>query len=330
MRSLYISQQGCYLSLKQEQVIIKHGQTILEQVQIPLLEQILILGKSQVTTQLIRACLWRNIPIVYLSRMGRCYGRLVPIERGYRNLARRQIALSEIDRLSVARAIVQTKLRNSRVILQRQRRRGVSDDIDTAIGGLKYLSYRAEQADSIEQLFGFEGAGAASYFAALGHCFTSDGFTFSERTRRPPRDPVNALLSFGYQLLWNHLLSLIELQGLDPYDACLHQGSDRHAALASDLLEEFRAPLIDSLVLYVVNHHIMHQDEDFDHVGDGGCYLNESGRKKFLRAFLLRMEEMLDTDTGLQPRWDVLNQQVKRYKQFVYTPAQLYTPYRIR
>ena len=74
MRSLYISQQGCYLSLKPEQVIIKQGQTILEEVQIPLLEQILVFGQSQVTTQLIRACLWRNVPIVCLSRMGRCYG----------------------------------------------------------------------------------------------------------------------------------------------------------------------------------------------------------------------------------------------------------------
>lgn len=330
MRSLYISQQGCYLSLKQEQVIIKHGQVILDQVQIPLLEQILILGKSQVTTQLIRTCLWHNIPIVYLSRMGRCYGRLVPVERGYRNLARRQLALSEADRLSVARAIVQAKLRNSRVILQRQRRRGISDVLDSAIGGLKYLSYRAEQATSTAQLLGFEGAAAASYFAALGHCLTADEFTFTERTRRPPKDPVNALLSFGYQLLWNHLLSLIELQGLDPYDACLHQGSERHAALASDLLEEFRAPLIDSLVLYLVNRHVMNRDEDFDFAADGGCYLNEAGRKKFLRSFLLRMEETLDTENGLQPRWDLLNQQVKAYKQFVYNPTQLYTPYRIR
>jgi CRISP-associated protein Cas1 len=330
MRSLYISQQGCYLSLKQEQVIIKQGQTILEEVQIPLLEQILVFGQSQVTTQLIRACLWRNVPIVYLSRMGRCYGRLVPIERGYRNLARRQVLLLLQDRLRVATAIVQAKLHNSRVILQRQRRRGVADGIDAAIGGLKYLSHRVEGATSTEQLMGFEGAGAASYFAALGNCLTTAGFSLTERSRRPPKDPVNAMLSFGYQLLWNHLLSLIELQGLDPYDACLHQSSDRHAALASDLIEEFRAPIVDSLVLYLVNRRIVTLAEDFDHANDGGCYLNDSGRKKFLRSFLLRMEETLDTDHGVQPRWDLLNQQVKTYKQFVYDPTTGYKPYLIR
>jgi CRISP-associated protein Cas1 len=151
-----------------------------------------------------------------------------------------------------------------------------------------------------------------------------------ERSRRPPRDPVNAMLSFGYQLLWNHLLSLIELQGLDPYEACLHQGSERHAALASDLLEEFRAPIIDSLVLYAINHHIMNRDQDFDWPEDGGCYLNESGRKKFLRSFLMRMEEELEGDGHTRPRWDLLNQQVKRYKQFIYDPSLPYQPYLIR
>jgi CRISPR-associated protein Cas1 len=330
MRSLYISQQGCYVSLKKEVIQIKQGQTILDQVQLPLLEQILLFGQSQITTQAIRACLWRNIPIVYLSRMGRCYGRSVAIERGYRNLARQQWLLSTADRLRVAQAIVQAKLHNSRVILQRQRRRGIAADLDTALRGLKYLNYRAAQATSTEQLMGFEGAAANSYFGAIGQCFTTAGFSFTERSRRPPLDPVNALLSFGYQLVWNHLLSLIELQGLDPYDACLHQSSDRHAALASDLLEEFRAPLIDSLVLYLVNHRILQVEQDFVWPEDGGCYLNESGRKKFLRSFLQRMEESLDTEDGPQPRWNSLNQQVKAYKQFVYDPGIGYKPYVIR
>lgn len=334
MRSLYISQQGCYLSLKQEHVLIKHGQTLLDQVQIPLVEQILILGKSQVTTPLIRACLWRNIPIVYLSRMGRCYGRLVPIERSYRHLARLQLQLPPRDRRQIAQTLVHAKLHNSRVILQRQRRRALDPDrdrlLETAINGIRYLMHRATSATTTEQLMGFEGAAAASYFEALGHCITTPGFTFSERSRRPPQDPVNAMLSFGYQLLWNHLFSLIELQGLDPYEACLHQGHDSHAALASDLLEEFRAPIIDSLVLYLVNRGLVQPDRDFDYPAAGGCYLNDSGRKLFLRSFLTRMEEPHNTEFGTQPRWDLLNHQVKAYKQMIYDPSLGYAPYLIR
>lgn len=153
---------------------------------------------------------------------------------------------------------------------------------------------------------------------------------FAGRSRRPPGNPVNAMLSFGYQVLWNHLLSLIELQGLDPYYPCLHQGTERHAALASDLIEEFRAPIVDSLVMYLVNRKLMDQEADFVY-HNGGCYLNDSGRPKYLKAFLQRMEEEIQTQSGeKQPKWDLLTQQVKAFKQFVYNPTQLYTPYQIR
>jgi CRISP-associated protein Cas1 len=330
MRSLYVSQQGCYLSLRQEQILIKQGETVVDQVQLPLLEQILIFGKSQVTTQVIRACLQREIPIAYLSRMGYCYGRILPISRGYRYLAHDQQQLRSGDRLRVAQGIVQAKLKNSRVMLQRQQRRRPSEAIAQSIQSLSYLTQQATQAESIERLMGLEGAAAASYFNAFGDCLTGAGFTFTARSRQPPGNPVNAMLSFGYQVLWNHLLSLIELQGLDPYHACLHQGTERHAALASDLIEEFRAPIVDSLVLYLVNRGVVRVEEDFTY-RDGGCYLNDTGRKKFLRAFLQRMEETLSLEGDQpQPRWDTLNQQVKLYKQFVYNPAQGYTPYLIR
>lgn len=329
MRALYISQQGCSLTLRQEAVVVKQGEVVLEEVPLPLVEQILVFGKSQLTTHLICACLQRGVPIVYLSRMGRCYGRLLPIERGYRQLARHQQALMLEERLEVARVIVQAKLLNGRVLLMRQQRRHGRAVTAMAIDQLRELSEQAGRADSVEQLMGFEGAGAASYFSALGACLSVPAFVFTRRSRRPPEDPVNAMLSFGYQILWNHLLSLVELQGLDPYDACLHQGSERHAALVSDLIEEFRAPIVDSLVLYLVNQRMMDAEADFEY-RDGGCFLNELGRRKYLRAFLQRMEEQIGTDAGQQPRWDLLNQQVKAFKQFVYQPSVGYCPYLIR
>lgn len=330
MRTLYISQQGCYLSLHQEQVLIKQGQTILDTVQLPLLEQILIFGKSQVTTQVIRACLWREIPIVYLSRMGFCYGRILPISRGYRQLVRYQQELGFADRLVAARAIVQTKLKNSRVILLRQQRKRPSSGLEQAIHRLEYLSEQAQQAEAIERLMGLEGAGAASYFEAFADCLENPEFVFTTRSRRPPGNPVNAMLSFGYQVVWNHLLSLIELQGLDPYMACLHEGNHQHAALASDLLEEFRAPIVDSLVLYLVNRSVVDARRDFEFRG-GGCFLNDAGRKRFLQAFVQRMEESLTMEGGdRQPRWHVLMQQVRAYKQFIYDPGRVYRPYQIR
>ncbi len=330
MKTLYVSQQGCYLSLQQEKILVKQKQTTLTIVKLPLLEQILIFGKSQLTTQVIRACLQRDIPIVYLSRMGFCYGRTLPLARGYRQLARYQQQLDFPLRLTVARAIVTAKIKNSRVILQRQSRRLSTENLNFALNSLEYLITKANQVENTESLLGYEGTAANCYFSALGECLTNPDFPFLARSRRPPGNPVNALLSFGYQVLWNHLLALLELQGLDPYQACLHQGNQRHAALASDLIEEFRAPIVDSLVLYLVNRKIVNAQTDFEYY-QGGCYLNNSGRKKYLKAFLQRMEQEITTEgNSKQPRWDLLMRQVKKYKQFVYQPSSLYQPYLIR
>lgn len=329
-RTLYVSQQGCYVSLRQEFLVIKQGKEELQQVQLPLLEQILVFGKSQLTTQVIRACLQRNIPIAYLSRMGYCYGRILPVERGYRQLARYQQQLTDAERLMVAQRIVQAKLKNSRVFLMRQQRRKPSDTTTSAVQVLDYLVEKALQAETQARLFGIEGAGASAYFSALGACLSEPDFVFMARTKRPPGNPVNAMLSFGYQVLWNHLLTLIELQDLDPYWGCLHQSSERHAALVSDLVEEFRAAIVDSLVLWLINTKTVNAEQDFEY-HNGGCYLNNSGRRKYLKAFVQRMEGQIQTGSGPdQPRWDLLTQQVKSFKRFVYSPAELYQPYLIR
>ncbi|MDS3861712.1 CRISPR-associated endonuclease Cas1 [Thermosynechococcaceae cyanobacterium BACA0444] len=327
MKSLYVSQQGCYLSLSQEQVLIKKGQTTLNQAQLPLIEQILIFGKSQVTTQLIHTCLKKEIPILYLSRMGYCYGRVLPIQRGYRYLSRYQQVLTPLDRLLVAQAIVTAKLKNSRVFLMRHHRSHPSTNLEMAIQQLDYLITKVSCTESTEQLLGTEGAGAAIYFSAFGDCIQNPDFIFIARSRRPPGNPINAMLSFGYQVLWNHLLSLIELNELDPYQACLHQGHERHAALTSDLLEEFRAAIVDSLVIYMINRKMIDSDQDFEFI-EGGCYLNEVGRRKYLQAFLIRMEEIIGVDK--QPRWDSLMRQVKKFREFVYSPSRKYQPYLIR
>lgn len=329
MRSLYVSMQGCYVGLAQELLVVKQGQVVLQEVQLPLLEQVLIFGKSQVTTQAIRECLRRDIPIAYLSRMGFCYGRVMAIGRGYRQLARYQQQLSLMERLLMARQMVRAKILNGRTLLMRQGRKGV-DGLDVVVQSLDYLADRALLMADVESLLGVEGAAAAAYFGAFSLCLTDSDFVFGGRVKRPPSNPVNALLSFGYMVLWNHLLSLVELQGLDPYFAFLHQDSERHPALASDAIEEFRTPIVDSLVLYLINNGMMSAVGDFE-FRDGGCFLNESGRRKFLKAFLGRMEERVKNELGEDvPRWDLLMEQVRKIKRYVYDPSGGYKPYLIR
>ncbi len=329
MKTLYVSQQGCYLCLDSEIVLVKYKNTTLQEVKLPHLEQILVFGHSQVTTQLIRECLNRDIPIAFLSRMGYCYGRIIPIERGYRHLAKYQQQLLAVERLLVARQMIFAKIKNSRIILQRRYRNKPNSDLQQAIDRLNHYAEQALKSESIEQLFGIEGISAATYFSVFSSCLSSVDFVFTARSKRPPGNPVNAMLSFGYQVLWNHLLALIEITGLDPYNSFLHQGSEKHAALVSDLIEEFRAPIVDSLVIYLVNRKLIHAVDDFEY-RDGGCFLNNSGRKKFLKVFLQRMEETVSSADEEVPKWDILGQQVRELKRFIYEPCRIYSPYLIK
>jgi CRISP-associated protein Cas1 len=230
----------------------------------------------------------------------------------------------------MARQIVRAKILNGRVLLMRQARNRSVEGLDVVVQNLEYLADRVLLMADVGSLMGVEGAAAACYFGGFAGCLSDRDFVFGGRVKRPPSNPVNAMLSFGYMVLWNHLLSLVELQGLDPYYAFLHQDSERHPALASDAIEEFRAPIVDSLVLYLINNGMMCAVNDFE-FRDGGCFLNESGRRKFLKAFLMRMEERVKNESGEDvPRWDLLMEQVRKMKRYVYDPSGGYKPYLIR
>ena len=155
MKTLYISQSNCHVSLRQEFLRVQQGESILAEVQLPLLEQVLLFGQPQMTTQAIRACLSRNIPILYLSRMGYCYGRTISLERGYRYLHHYQQDIVFSDRLRVARAIVLAKIKNSRVILQRQQRRRSLERLAFAIQSLDHLTEPVDKAMNLSQLLGY-------------------------------------------------------------------------------------------------------------------------------------------------------------------------------
>ncbi len=322
MMTLYLTRQGCVVHVHQETLQIKEQGKLIQTVQLPQLSLVLVLGVIHWTTPALRACLQRQINVAFLSRQGWCYGHLTALECRYRHLMRLQQNVSAAARLQAAQRIVQAKLLNSRVLLMRQQRRDVTPDFSLAIRSLAYLAERTTQTTTTEELMGLEGTGAALYFQALGQCL--EGMSLVKWSRRPPLDPANALLGFGYAVVWNHIYALLELHGLDPYEACLHQGHRQHAALTSDLLEEFRAPLIDSLVLQLVNSRVIKPDDDFE-FREGGCFLNESGKRKFLQAFLQRMEPKSEAS-----RWNTLDGQVRSYRKFIYQSEHMYEPFRIR
>src|SRR5581483_800646 len=172
------------------------------------------------------------------------------------------------------------KLANLRVTLLRAARNTDDLVVDDAVEAIRGAEGRAERADDLAALRGHEGEGSAAYFGVFDRLIKADGFSFSKRVRRPPTDPVNALLSFGYALLANDVHAAVNVLGFDPYCGYLHADRYGRPSLALDLMEEFRPLIVDATVLSCLNKRVI-QPEDFA-IGLGNVHsLTPDARKKF-------------------------------------------------
>jgi len=165
------------------------------------------------------------------------------------------------------------------------------------------------------------GIGAARYFPALGKLITHPDFNFCERNRRPPKDPVNSLLSFGYTLLFNNVMSLILTEGLNPYLGNLHRSERKNAHLGFDFVEEFRSSVVDGLVIPMLNRRALSPSDFSWPDAEGGVYLTESARRVFLKAFEARISELTShPDVKSQVSYRrAIQLQILRYKRSLLT-----------
>ena len=321
MRTVYLLRAYGMARLEGEQLVVKQRGEEVERVGLPLIDQILVMGNVQLSTPLIRACLKREIAVVYLNREGWCHGRLQPLESGYRHRSRYQQQLGQGERLVAARRLISSKIANGRVLLQRLTRRERSSELIAAIDRLRWHIEQAGRASASDRLRGIEGNAAVEYFQALGLLLRGDGFPFLGRHRRPPTTAFDAVCGFGYSLLWNAMMTRIELQGLDPYDGVLHSGSPRHAALVSDLMEPLRTLLVDPFNVWMIRTRRLQVDRDFD-ARDGGVFLSEDGRRLWLKSWGSYMADSVTLANGRHgPRWELLDQLVRAFVKFVYDPS---------
>jgi CRISPR-associated protein Cas1 len=321
MRSLYLLRSYGTAGLDGEQLVVRCASEEIERVRLPLLDQILVMGNLQLSTPLIRACLQRGIPIAYLSRHGWCHGRVQPVEGGYRHRGRHQLLLGEADRLAAATSLIAGKIANGRVLLLRLTRRERRQLVAATIERLQWHGQQVRGARSLDRIRGLEGNAASDYFKALGLLLEGDGFAFLGRHRRPPTTPFDALCGFGYAVLWNGLLTRIELQGLDPYEGVLHMGSARHAALVSDLIEPLRTLLVDPFNVWLIRIRRIRADQGFE-ARDGGIFLDEATRRLWLKTWSTYMAEPVTLADGRQgPRWELVDGLVRAFVRFVYAPV---------
>ncbi|NJR55401.1 MAG: CRISPR-associated endonuclease Cas1 [Acaryochloris sp. CRU_2_0] len=291
MATLYLVHQGSTVRKQQERIVIQRPQQ--DSIEIPLAEvqRILVFGNIQLTTPVITLCLEQRIPVIYLSQMGEYKGHLWN-ETAYDltlEIAQFQRCQDQVFQLTTACQIVKGKLWNSRQLLLRLNRNRQLSSVATAIQQLEDYREQLSNPLSIDQIRGYEGTGAASYFAAFGQVVDHPDFHFKKRTYHPPLDPVNAMLSFGYTLLLKNVFSMVMAEGLNPHLGNLHGAKRPKAYLAFDLMEEFRSPIVDTLIIKLINQKII-KPSDFTWPNEqGGVYLNESARRVFLKEFEARI-----------------------------------------
>ena len=300
LRTLYIQEQGSWLRVEGDRLRVTVGrEPRRELLDVPALkvQHVVTFGNCLITPAAMRYLLYREVPITLLSTRGRYYGRVEPAETSdvTRQRAQFLLTMDPAMRLGLGRQFVRGKLHNLRSLLRRHaRRRGSGpDDVGTAVAEAAQRLTRAlrqvEQADTLEQVLGHEGRATAVYFGVFDDLLASTDFRFDGRNRRPPRDPINAMLSFGYTLLFSNLYAMVRRHRLSPYAGFLHAERAGHPALVSDLIEEFRF-LIDRMVLALCNRRTLTPDA-FEYAAprvEGGaraCLLTEQGRKTFIRTF---------------------------------------------
>ena len=183
------------------------------------------------------------------------------------------------------------KIRNQIVVMRRYARHG-NYNVERSVVEMQNMYKKLENAKSIEQVMGYEGTAAKTYFRELGRMIDPQ-FAFSGRTRRPPKDPFNSLISLGYSIILNEFYGKIEGKGLNPYFGVMHSDHEKHPTLASDLMEEWRAVLIDSLALSMLNGHELCKDDFYTETEQPGVFLEKDGFKKYIQ----KLENKFRTET---------------------------------
>jgi CRISPR-associated protein Cas1 len=288
---LHLVDQGAYLGLKGECMQVRKNKQILDNLRFLDLSSVSLYGNIQVSTQVLRELCSRNIPVSFFSYGGWFYGLMQGMPHKNITLRIRQFEASAdpVFCLNAAAHFVNGKIMNCRTMI----RRNHPNPNQQVLRSLNRMALKVFKVKSLEELLGVEGAAAQLYFSCFTGMFKKGTwhFTFTERNRRPPRDPVNCMLSYGYSMMTKDLTITAAKVGFDPYLGFYHQPRYGKPAIALDLMEEFRPLIVDSTVLSCINNEII-KEEDFI-VRNFGVSMKEGARRKFIEAYSRRMETLI-------------------------------------
>ena len=295
LKTLYLLRHGCVLGKESERFVIRYQDEPQQEIPAIHVDQILVFGNAQITTQAMQFSLQKHIPIFLLSGQGRYFGVVDSFNTEPVLLHREQFLRADDNGfcLKLSTAIVQGKLANSRVILRRFARNHNASALIQAAKQLGSIIKQLGNADQLDTLRGYEGNAACIYFQAFAKVLAPH-WNFQNRNKQPPADPVNAMLSYGYTLLFYNIYTLLHARGLNPQVGFLHPIRQGHPALVSDMMEEFRAIIIDSVVFNIaLNNKLRPEDFILSRHGDEACLLNNEARKFFIRQLETKLNTRL-------------------------------------
>ena len=294
---VYVQENRAKVARNGERLVISVADEVQAEARLGETSQLVVLGNTYVTTPTIHELMRREIPITWMSYGGWFLGHTVGAGHANVELRTAQYRASFDDRkcLGLARGWVQAKIRNCRVLLRRNwQAQSEEDEKEQVLLDLKRLADRAGRTQELDTLLGIEGAAAAKYFQNFSKLLkqqddSSFRFEMSNRNRRPPTDPINALLSFGYSMLTRSFVTTLSATGLDVYRGFYHQPRYGRPALALDMMEPFRPLIVDSTVITAINTGAVKASDFIS--APTGTNLTSSGRKKFIAAFERRLNQ---------------------------------------
>ena len=300
LNTLYVTIPDCYLALDGENVVVLKESETLKRIPLHNLEGIVSFGYTGASPALMGACADRSISLTFLTAHGRFLANVSGIEKGNVTLRRTQYRRTDNDQesIAIARNILTGKLHNSRWVLERALRdHALRIDTEKVQRAAKQISSAIpllKSAQTSGALFGIEGEAASRYFSVFDELImqNKNDFTFTSRSRRPPLDNVNAMLSFVYTLLEADVTAALYAVGLDPYMGFLHKDRPGRRSLALDIMEELRAPLGDRFVLTLINTRQV-GPSDFFKKENGAVLMHDEPRKTLLTAWQNRKNEKL-------------------------------------
>lgn len=329
---LYVTENGAKISINGGYYTVTSVDGSVKQIPKEILKAVALLGNVSVTTPCIKDFLMRGIPVSYFGETGFYFGKFNRIYYENAKRLKKQIYLSddEFFALELGKKIIQVKINNQITILRRYGKRNI-ETVQNSINNMKNAKYKLDFIHNRKELMGYEGTAAKSYFGGLSKLVRED-FKFKSRSKHPPKNPFNAMISFGYTMLINELCGVIESRGLSPYFGFIHEEYGKIPALACDLIEEWRTVIVDSVALSLITRkEIDLKHFIYDEISKG-CFLDKAGKDIFIRKYETKMKE-LNKYSGKYPkniRSCIWHQVDLLSKAIDYKDCNLYKPFIIR